>query len=356
MNKDYKLRSPERDPFELMKIADHHNLSGLKLHIYHRGAIPDIYEVAEIEHRKWSALRDKLEEEYECEPDNRIEWTEYDLHNKMVITYGIHLKEGVTLYSNGAENSVKLYFDSNTDDQLVHRIREQLENIKSEQSDFQIGFLQADMGMLGVKFRHFKPYEKDLTGFLGTDIEKLRDRMIREINRRNQSGLYLLHGKPGTGKTSFIKSILGAIEKKAIFITPAYTDKLASPELIGLLMDYPESVIIIEDAETVLMERQADNSNAVSNLLNLTDGFPADFLNLNLICTFNTDIDNIDPALLREGRLNGIQEFKKLLPQQANELAGHMGKQFETDEPMTLAEVCNAGNERRKLAVNGIGF
>ncbi|MEX2410176.1 MAG: AAA family ATPase, partial [Candidatus Paceibacterota bacterium] len=137
---------------------------------------------------------------------------------------------------------------------------------------------------------------------------------------------------------------------------PGFADQLASPDLIGVLMDHPGSVLIIEDAETVLMKRQADNSNAVSNLLNLTDGFPADFLKLNIICTFNTKLDDIDPALLREGRLKGIHEFTKLNINQVQSLAHHLEKEIEITQSMTLAEVCNAGSLQRKLAVNGIGF
>ncbi|MEX1015075.1 MAG: AAA family ATPase [Candidatus Paceibacterota bacterium] len=165
-----------------------------------------------------------------------------------------------------------------------------------------------------------------------------------------------MHGKPGTGKTSFIKTILSNSKKKAIYLTPGYTDSLTSPELIGLLMDHPGSILVIEDAETVLMKRQADNSNAVSNLLNLTDGFPADFLKLNIICTFNTKLDDIDPARLREGRLKGLHEFAKLSIPQAQSLAHHLEKEIEITQSMTLAEVCNAGSLQRKLAVNGIGF
>lgn len=60
------------------------------------------------------------------------------------------------------------------------------------------------------------------------------------------------------------------------------------------------------------MKRDEENSNAVSTLLNLADEFTADFLELAIICTFNTRISEIDPALLRKGRLRGMQEFKKL--------------------------------------------
>ena len=179
---------------------------------------------------------------------------------------------------------------------------------------------------------------------------------MNELKQHGNSGLYLLHGEPGTGKTSFLKTILREVDKKAIFITPALTDELTSPNLIGLLMDHTNSLIVIEDAETVLIKRQADNSNAVSNLLNLTDGFPADFLELNIICTFNTDIGNIDPALIRKGRLKGMMEFKKLSADSARKMAEEFDLTTMITGPMTVAEVWNGGNETVSPGRNGIGF
>ena len=43
----------------------------------------------------------------------------------------------------------------------------------------------------------------------------------------------------------------------------------------------PNSVLIIEDAENVIMDRKLNNSGSVSrNLLNISDGLLADFLNV----------------------------------------------------------------------------
>lgn len=67
-------------------------------------------------------------------------------------------------------------------------------------------------------------------------------------------------------------------------------------------------------------------------------------------------LDDIDAALLREGRLKRIHEFTKLSIPKAQELAGHLGKEIEISRSMTLAEVCNVGSLQRKVAVTGIGF
>jgi len=108
----------------------------------------------------------------------------------------------------------------------------------------------------------------------------------------------------------------------------------------------------------VLMKRQPDNAGAVSTILNLTDGFPADFLDLTIICTFNTGLSEIDPALLRKGRLKGMQEFKKLPPENIRHMAEELDLDLEREinEPMTVAEVWNAGSQEFGLKANGIGF
>ncbi len=120
-------------------------------------------------------------------------------------------------------------------------------------------------------------------------------------------------------------------------------------------MDHPDSVLIVEDSETALMKRAADNSNAVSNLLNLIDGFPADFLRLKIICTFNTNLDEIDPTLLREGRLAAIHEFKKLNSDQIKAVSTSLGKAIETDKNMTFAEVCNSRIKSKQKLIS-MGF
>jgi len=134
------------------------------------------------------------------------------------------------------------------------------------------------------------------------------------------------------------------------------TEKLTSPDMIGLLTGYPDSILVIEDAETTLMKRAGDNSSAVSNLLNMSDGFPADFLNLCIICTFNTELENIDPALLRKGRLRGIQEFKLLQPEQVRELSSHINTEIVANKPMSLAEVCNWNCVTNQYFKKEIGF
>ncbi len=355
--KHHKSSNPSQSvAADKIDALQHFSTFGQSLHILRRNQFPSKYMVGDVGMGKWKDWIAKVEQQYQWLPENRILWMKDNLRGVDGELHFLHLEDGITLRFDSEYEDVQMFYDHNSNAKMVSRFKSELKGLRKDQTKFEIGFLQSELGSIHIKFREFTPYEEDLTTFLGSEVEQLREAMISSINNEGDSGLYLLHGQPGTGKTSFIKTILSQVKNKAIYITPGYADQLASPDLIGVLMDHPGSVLLIEDAETVLMKRQADNSNAVSNLLNLTDGFPADFLKLNIICTFNTKLDDIDSALLREGRLKGIHEFTKLSIPKANELAKHLGKEIEITKPMTLAEICDAGSLQPELAVNGIGF
>ena len=108
-------------------------------------------------------------------------------------------------------------------------------------------------------------------------------------------------------------------------------------------MQYPNSILIIEDAENIVLDRKENlNPNqAVSNLLNLSDGLLGDAMHLQIITTFNCQMKAIDPALLREGRLVVEHKFDKLSVDDARRLCNELQiAGAETiDQPMTLAEI-----------------
>jgi hypothetical protein len=59
--------------------------------------------------------------------------------------------------------------------------------------------------------------------------------------------------------------------------------------------------------------------------LNLTDGLLNDILDVQIIATFNTDINNIDKALLRPERLAAMKNFRELTVENGKKLAKEIG-------------------------------
>jgi ATP-dependent 26S proteasome regulatory subunit len=167
----------------------------------------------------------------------------------------------------------------------------------------------------------------------------------------------LLHGLPGTGKTTYLRYLIGKIKKRVLFVSPSVAGDIMNPDFIQLLVGNPNSVLIIEDAENVITDRKLSNNASVSNLLNISDGLLADFLNVQLICTFNSSLTMIDSALLRKGRLIAKHEFGKLSIEKAQRLSNHFGFDTVIDKPKTIAEIANPHDKEYEAErVEVIGF
>jgi ATP-dependent 26S proteasome regulatory subunit len=166
-----------------------------------------------------------------------------------------------------------------------------------------------------------------------------------------------LHGLPGTGKTTYLRHLIGSIKKRVLFVAPSVASNLMNPEFIDLLIDNPNAVVIIEDAENIIMDRKFSSNSSVSNLLNISDGLLSDCLNVQIICTFNSELHMVDSALLRKGRLIAKYEFDKLNAKKAQRLSDHLGFKNSIDKPMTIAEITNPDDmEVEKPALQVMGF
>lgn len=193
----------------------------------------------------------------------------------------------------------------------------------------------------------------------GEDFIPAYDKIVARLNKKKDKGIVLLHGIPGTGKTSLIKHLAKRVRKEILFVPPIMAESICSPSFIPFLMDHTDSVLIIEDAERILRDRGADmGTQGVSNILNLSDGILGDCLNIQVIATFNTDLKAVDQALLRKGRLIVEHEFKKLSVEQSNKLLEHLGKDFVAKEPMTLTDIYNLDEEvfKTKAERRAVGF
>jgi hypothetical protein len=179
----------------------------------------------------------------------------------------------------------------------------------------------------------------DLTLYYNDDLLPMNEVLLHRLNKNDDKGLAIFFGKPGTGKTSYIRYLAAHIDKQKLFVPASLSKKIGSPEFLTLLKDYRNSVLIIEDADTILKKRTNDDDHVISNLLNLTDGLLSDFFHLQIICTINSDITLVDPALLRKGRLIAKYNFKELNLEKTQNLCSHLGYKFIPDQEMTLADI-----------------
>jgi len=184
-----------------------------------------------------------------------------------------------------------------------------------------------------------------------------------ETLRAKVHGLSIFEGRPGTGKTFYLRHLMGALKEshRFYFIPTSTMGVLSRPEFIGFWADQRrihskrKFVVILEDSDAALMTRGSDNREQVSALLNLSDGMLADFLRLQIICTINCTAADVDPALLRPGRLLCHRVFGSLDYPQAARLAESLGKKLPVVRDYSLAEVF-AGHDTNEINRPRIGF
>jgi hypothetical protein len=209
----------------------------------------------------------------------------------------------------------------------------------AKEQEYEINIITLNSGGLELKPLAIKPTALDIELFYNDDFKAV-DRTIKErLEKQNDKGIILLHGLPGTGKTTSLRHLIGSLKKRVLFVSPAVAANLMNPEFIDLLIDNTNCVLVIEDAENIILDRKYNRDSSVSNLLNISDGLLSDCLNVQVICTFNSALHLIDSASLRKGRLIAKYEFGKLEVDKAKRLCTHLGKNQVIEKPMTLAEI-----------------
>lgn len=174
--------------------------------------------------------------------------------------------------------------------------------------------------------------------------------------KNKSTGIIMLHGEPGTGKTHYLRYLLNKnLGRNILYVPPEMTHAISDPGFLVFMMEQKNSILMIEDAETVLVKRQKGDGSSVANLLNLTDGILGDIMQCSIICTFNCHREDIDPALLRKGRLNGIYEFKKLSADKINTLCDSNNIKH-LNKDMTIGDFYNRDSEFLTQEDKGFGF
>lgn len=190
----------------------------------------------------------------------------------------------------------------------------------------------------------FKFVAKGIETFLATD---------------NKSGLVILHGKQGTGKTTYIRYLINQGKKKMLYMGGDLVEKLSDPTFINFVRKQKDSIFIVEDCEELLATRNGSNrmNAGLINILNISDGLLSDELGIKFICTFNAPLKDIDEALLRKGRLAARYEFQDLAAEKVNKIIEEEGLKIpEQKHPLTLAELYNYETDDFSIEKKRVGF
>lgn len=222
--------------------------------------------------------------------------------------------------------------------------------------EYLFGIATCSGGSLYTSWYDFeKQGEIDIDVNYNDDFKEPYGKLRQMIETENKTGLALLYGEPGTGKSSIIKHLICEYPNKDfIFIDDSVLSSSFQDKIMSYFLENNKAVFILEDCEKMLMSRDISNNTLINTILNITDGVMGDVLGIKLICTFNTSLNRIDKALLRKGRMTVKYEFGKLCAEKASKIL-----EKEVTNPMTLAEIYNIDDEndysketKRKIGYN----
>lgn len=338
-----------------INVFDNRFLSARNLYMHYFGLLPDVNFINSIDGEKtFNAFKEK--HAALIQQVHQYHWYEHKDKKFRFDTTIILLNKNFLLEI--GESYCYILHDGKQNDLLLEIATLCSQNKeKQRKKPLEINLIVKDRNGMELKAMEIKRTKLDLDFFYEDDFKAVDQTITKRLNKNKDKGIVLLHGLPGTGKTTYLRYLIGKIKKRVLFLSPNVAGNLMDPDFIEMLIDNPNTVVVIEDAENIIMDRRNSNDSSVSNLLNISDGLLADFLNVQLICTFNSSLILIDSALMRKGRLIAKYEFGKLSITKSQKLSNHLGFKTIIRRPMTVAEISNQHEQSFETKqVEVIGF
>lgn len=263
-------------------------------------------------------------------------------------------------------NLIITYYDeelsiafSDIDEEEIEKLFTLADSYRKEKDSCKDLYIVAYSRYYYLKASRVNDIELNKESHYNDDFLPVAEKIESFMEADNKSGLVILHGKQGTGKTSYIRHLIKRSNKKVIYMGGDLISKLSDPMLITFIREYRNSIFVVEDCEELLASRNGSRimNTGLVNILNMSDGLLGDELCMKFICTFNAPLTDIDTALLRKGRLVARYEFKDLTTDKVNKLIEKEGLGIpQQTNPMSLAEIFNYEGTDFTMGRKKVGF
>jgi hypothetical protein len=169
-----------------------------------------------------------------------------------------------------------------------------------------------------------------------TRVEKL----IKKIKKTN-TGLSILYGENGNGKSQLSKFICHSVDQICIYIPLNLIDQsINNPEFINFLKKWGKVLLVIDDCDFLCSPIFGKTNYFTHNLLQLVDGFYNQVCQIQTLLIFNTDTyDDLDQDLVESNSIIDVIEITELTQDESNQLAEHLNLKKRYKQSSRVIEV-----------------
>ena len=249
-------------------------------------------------------------------------------------------------------SDITIYYSSSEDADEVNEIIKSL-------SEYQVIDDSEDGHNLNVVSLSNNSIELEEIKYDDIDIDNIEEYYSKQTfkdlskwlkkSKKQQSGLSILYGKRGTGKSSAIKYLATKLDRNLIFVPNNLVDlTINSSDFSKFLRKHENPILILDDCEMIFNEFFTKSNIIVNNLIQLVDGLLSN--KLSIITIFNVeDKSEIDHNLIECNNLIDIIEFTDLSNSEANQLSELLGyKQKHKNDIRLLDLIKNNKSDNKK--------